>query len=110
MDATWNAINSKYYFRGGRDWTRQKVRDCLICTQKRSIQLNHNRAPLKTIPVTPKLFWRVHVDLAGPFPKSRNGNTFIALAYIFHQSNIDSMFRVCAFCKYVEAWRKRSCC
>jgi len=47
-------------------------------------------APLRPIPVTPKIFWRVHIDLAGKFSKTKRGNTFIAIA-------------VCAFSKYIEA-------
>ena len=35
--------------------------------------------PLKTIPVVPKIFWRVHVDIFGPLPISRNGNKYVAL-------------------------------
>lgn len=45
--------------------------------------------PLRPIPVTPKIFWRVHIDLAGPFTKTTNGNKYIAIG-------------VCAFIKYIE--------
>ena len=45
---------------------------------------------LKPIPVVPKAFWRVHVDVLGPLEMSRNGNTHVAVD-------------VCALLKYVEA-------
>ena len=78
--ATWNGISSRYYLRGGSKWVKDKISDCLVCAQKRKIQFKHERAPLKPIPVTPKIMWRVHVDLAGPFPESRNGNRHVAIA------------------------------
>ena len=45
---------------------------------------------LKPIPVVPKAWWRVHVDVLGPLEMSRNGNTHVAVG-------------VCALLKYVEA-------
>ena len=46
--------------------------------------------PLRAIPVVPKAFWRVHVDVLGPFEMSLNGHGYVALG-------------VCALTKYVEA-------
>ena len=46
--------------------------------------------PLRPIVVTPKIFWRVHIDLAGPFPTTKNKNKYIAVG-------------ICAFTKYIEA-------
>ena len=45
--------------------------------------------PLNPIPVDPKLFFRINLDLMGPFLESNNGNKYVAIA-------------VDAFSKYVE--------
>ena len=80
----------RYYWYGGEKYVRMKTKECVVCGHK-----NHafNKAPvppLIPIPVTAKIFWRVHVDLTAQLPTTKNGNKFIGIA-------------VCAFCKYIEA-------
>ena len=79
----------RYYWYGGEKFVRQKVRECTACAHKNSRVWQTSVAPLKPIPVIPKVMWRIHLDLCGKFKKSDAGNQYIALA-------------VDAFSKYVE--------
>ena len=83
-------ICMRYYWYGGEKYVRMKTKECVICGHKNNMFNSAAFPPLKPIPVTPKLFWRVHVDLAGPLPKTSKGNKYIAIA-------------ICAFSKYIEA-------
>lgn len=90
INVTYQKINEFYWCKGLQRWVSQKVRDCVVCCQKSSTRLEKaRRAPLVAIPVTPKMWWRVHVDLCGPFNRSQNGCTFVGVG-------------ICAFLKYVE--------
>jgi len=78
---TWNRIKSKYYYYGGEKWVRSKTQDCVACSHKNSSVWPVGRAPLNPIPVTPKAFWRVHLDLMGPLaPVSLDGNRYVGIA------------------------------
>ena len=88
--ACWARINKRYYWYGGEKYVRMKTKECVICGHKNNV---FNRAPvppLIPIPVTPKIMWRVHVDLTGALPLTKNGNRYIAVA-------------ICAFSKFIEA-------
>ena len=87
---TWALINERFYFRGGKEWVDEKIKECIVCNQNCGRGWEAIMPPLKPIEVTPQLFWRVHFDLAGPFPVSNEGNKHIALG-------------VCAFSKFIEA-------
>ena len=92
---TWDKINRRYYFRGGEKWIRKQVRNCVACSHKGSLIWPSFKTPLRPIKVTPKAFWRIHVDLLGPIhPTSKNGNKYIALA-------------VCPLTKFVECAAKK---
>ena len=91
-DCCWKKINERYYFYGGSNWVRRKTKECVICAQKRNGIWPAQITPLKVIPVKPKTFWRVHIDLFGKMKKTRTGNEYGVLA-------------VCAFTKYIEAAR-----
>ena len=82
-------MKAKYHVPGGWRYVQDKVKECLVCKDKTKVDLKASRVSLKAIPVVPKLFWRVHFDLGGPFPVSVNGSTYFAVA-------------VCAFSKYIE--------
>ena len=71
---------------------RMKTKECVICAHKNGDFSRAAIAPLKVIPVHPKLFWRIHCDLMGPFPCSYSGNRYVAIA-------------ICSFSKYIEAKR-----
>ena len=49
-------------------------------------------APLRVIPVVPKIFWREHFDPLGPLRTSNFGKKYVAVA-------------MCAFLKVFEAAR-----
>ena len=83
-------IADKYWCWGLEKEVRRLVKDCAVCHDKSGGGLKAQRVPLKPIPVEPQLFWRVHIDLAGPFRQSRSGNKYLAVG-------------VDAFTKYPEA-------
>ena len=80
----------RYYWYGGESYVREKTKECIICSHKNNVFNAAAVSHLRPIPVIPKIFWRVHVDLTGKFSKTKNGNQFIAIA-------------ICAFSKYIEA-------
>ena len=67
-----------------------KTKECVICAHKNHVFNKAPVPPLNPIPVTAKIFWRVHVDLTAKLPKTENGNQYIGIA-------------ICAFSKYIEA-------
>ena len=80
----------RYYWHGGEKYVRMKTKECVICAHKNNMFNTAAVPPLRPIPVHPQIFWRVHVDIAGPLPVTKNGNKYIAVA-------------ICAFSKYIEA-------
>ena len=91
-DKTWQKFTATYWYHGGYVWISNKVRDCLICAQKNNRGWDAVVTPLQVIEIDPQLFWRIHFDIAGPFPESSCGNKFAVIA-------------VCAFSKFPEAAR-----
>jgi hypothetical protein len=90
MNKTFQKMNGFFWMKGMQKWVNNQVRECIVCQQESTTSLTKaRRAPLVAIPVVPKTFWRVHIDLCGPFRESRNGSTFAGVA-------------ICAFLKYVE--------
>ena len=85
----WERLKARFYFRGGEKWVRQKTRECVACANKNYAVWKADVSPLIPIKCTPKPFWRVHLDLMGAFPKTKNGNKYVGIA-------------VCAFTKYIE--------
>ena len=88
----WNMYCIKYmrfYWYGGEKYIRMKTKECVICGHKNNVFNSAAVAPLHPIKVTPKIFWRVHVDLTSKLKQTTNGNTYIAIA-------------ICAFSKYIE--------
>ena len=81
-----------YYWYGGEKYVRKNVRECILCSHTKKVFNSADFTPLHPISVTPKIFWRVHIDLAGPFTKTKNGNKYIAIG-------------ICAFIKYIEGKR-----
>ena len=43
----------------------KKVKNCVACAHKNNTLWKAGLPALKAIPVVPKAFWRVHVDLLG---------------------------------------------
>ena len=92
-DKCWQRIKERYYWHGGHSYVKTKTKMCVFCAQKNNnIFHKANVAPLIPIPVTPKVMWRIHCDLMGPFTLTKSGNKYVALA-------------ICAFTKYIEAMR-----
>ena len=83
-------INLRYYWYGGEKYVRAKTKQCVICGHKNNVFNSAAVAPLRPIKVTPKIFWRVHIDLTAKLKETKNGNKYIAIA-------------ICAFSKYIEA-------
>ena len=61
-DLTWKKIKERFYWRGGQAYVAQKVSECVACAYKNNTLWKAGLPKLKAIPVTPKAFWRVHVD------------------------------------------------
>ena len=80
----------RYYWYGGEQYVREKTKECVICGHKNNVFNSASVSPLCPIKVTPKIFWRVHVDLTAKLNETKNGNRYIAIA-------------ICAFSKYIEA-------
>ena len=71
-------------------WVRKKIKNCVPCYQKNGTCYSASVAPLKAIPVSPKIMWRIHVDMTGKLTVESNGKyKYFVLA-------------VCAFSKYIE--------
>ena len=79
----------RYYWHGGEKYVRMKTKECVICAHKNHVFNKAPVPPLNPIPVTAKMFWRVHVDLTAKLPMTENGNQYIGIA-------------ICAFSKYIE--------
>ena len=83
-------IKLRFYWLGGEKYVRMKTKECVVCAHKNNVFNTPAVPPLKPIPVQPRIMWRVHVDLSGKLPTTKNGNKYIAVA-------------MCAFSKYIEA-------
>ena len=83
-------LNLRYYWYKGEKFVRMKTKECVICGHKKNMFNTPAVPPLKPLPVQAQIFWRVHVDLTGQLPVTKNGNKYIAIA-------------ICAFSKYIEA-------
>ena len=86
----WDRIKARYYWYGCEKYVRQQTRECTTCFQTNAYHTKAQISPLLPIAVIPKMMWRVHLDLAGPFELSPFGNKYVAIG-------------ICAFTKYVEA-------
>ena len=86
---TYQKFRERFWFPSMSVWVAEKVRQCVPCANKNNSQWPAVRSPLIPIPVEPKLWWRVHLDLIGPLPRSDSGNAYIGIG-------------VCALCKYIE--------
>ena len=87
---TYKKFRERFWFPSMSVWVAEKVRQCVPCANKNNLQWPAVRSPLIPIPVEPKLWWRVHLDLIGPLPRSASGNSYIGIG-------------VCALSKYTEA-------
>ena len=88
-DKCWARINARFYWHGGHAYVKKMTKECVHCLQKNHQIYRADVAPLIPIPVTPKVMWRIHCDLMGPFTTTQSGNKYVALA-------------ICAFTKYLE--------
>ena len=88
-DKTYEKFRQRFWFHGMSVWVRNKVKDCVPCSNKNNKSWPAHVSPLTPIEVKPQVFWRVHIDLLGPLPISSQGNQYIALG-------------VCSLIKYPE--------
>ena len=84
----------RYYWYNGEKYVRIKTKECIFCGHKNNVFNSALVPPLIPILVTPKIMWRVHVDLTGNFPVTKNGNKYIVIV-------------ICVFSKYIE--KKGNC-
>jgi len=71
---TYNLVSRRYYWPSMRKQVYNQVQSCISCQQNK-LSKSIQRQPIK-FPQTTK-FKTVHIDIVGPFPKSRNSNTYI---------------------------------
>ena len=62
-DACWAKIKEKFYWRGGKKYVREMTKLCVACKQKNNPNWPAYKPDLCVIPVVPKLWWRIHLDL-----------------------------------------------
>ena len=82
--------NKYEYWYDGEKYVRLKTKECIICGHKNNVFNDAPVSPLISMPVNPKIMWRVHVDLPGKVPVTKNGSKYIVVA-------------ICVFDKYIEA-------
>jgi len=71
-------ISTRYWWPGITSQVKATVRSCSDCLRNRA--MFRQETPLQPLPLPDGLFERVHLDSAGPYPTSRNGNKYIYLA------------------------------
>ena len=71
-------INTRYWWPGISKQAKAVVKACPDCIRNRA--LFRQEVPLQPIPLPDGLFERIHLDSAGPYPKSRSGNKYLYLA------------------------------
>lgn len=73
---TYRRISEKYYWRKLRETTLHYVKTCKLC-QSRKTPTTGPQGLLQPLPCTDPPFTRCGMDFLGPFPCSRQKNTFI---------------------------------
>jgi hypothetical protein len=71
-------LNTRYWWPGISNQAKAMVKACPDCI--RNMALFRQEVPLQPIPLPDGLFERIHLDSAGPYPKSRSGNKYLYLA------------------------------
>jgi hypothetical protein len=71
-------ISVTYWWSGMYQDVRDVVRECAACAQSK-VSFRALQPVLHPLPIT-SMFYRWHVDLAGPFPATSRGNTYIMVA------------------------------
>ena len=87
--ATYEAICEKFYWYGGLPWVQERVQSCPGYLDS---QLNRKRSrpPMKIVPITPKVMFKIHLDLTGRITNEVGEDQVVAIA-------------VDAFTKFLEA-------
>ena len=75
-DKTLAKICSRYYWKAMVDEIREYVRKCPQC-QKNNTNFIKTNAKLHPIPVQPKVWCQVGIDLIGPLPTTSKGNKYV---------------------------------
>ena len=74
---TYHAIRLKYFWVGMYEQIWYYVKSCETCARAKRDK-HHRDAPLKPLPVE-DVFSRIHMDILGPLPKTKNGYRYILL-------------------------------
>ena len=75
VDRTYLRARDHFFWKGMKEDVNMYVNNCHECMENKS---HVRKEPLaKAWPVIPKCFFRVHMDVQGPFSKDRYGNKYI---------------------------------
>jgi len=58
-DRTWALISERYYWRGGWEYCKKRVHECIPCSQKSQNHWRAHMPSLQAIQVIPKAMWRM---------------------------------------------------
>ena len=69
-------IRINYIWEGMFEGMKKHIHECRYCG-RRKVHTNKAKVPIQQYPIPPYPFWRCHIDITGPFVKSKAGNTHI---------------------------------
>ena len=75
IEKTTGVVENEFYWPGWRKDIHEYVLSCIECSSAKEIE-GRNRAKLQSI-ITNKPFEIVGIDIAGPYPETKQGNRFI---------------------------------
>lgn len=78
---TANLVQERYYWPGIFEDTNTLIRNCQECTMRNIKYLE--KPQLKSIPINDQAFYRVGLDLVGPFTVTNRGNRYLVVAVDF---------------------------
>ena len=73
---SFETIRLNYVWDGMYEAMRKHVSKCRYCGQ-RKVHTNASKAPIQEYQIPPYPFWRCHIDITGPFVKSKAGNSYV---------------------------------
>jgi hypothetical protein len=76
---TTHLVMLDYWWAGLYEDVRRCLGSCQVCQRVSNALFNAQRPDLQPLPIM-GMFYRWHVDLAGPFPTSRRGNKYVMVA------------------------------
>ncbi len=83
VNRTFRKINEHFYKPGLYQEVKRRVTDCVICKMSKPAQRNYEGKLIST--PSKQCFEKGYIDFAGPYVKSKNGNSYIFI-YVDHFS------------------------